>query len=417
MDGSIGRTAAKQAKAPNWVAVIAFGFCALVALLDGADSQSLAIAAPLIAKDLHISAGGLGLVFSTGVLGGALGAMISGTLADRFGAKRMLVVCTIWFGCWQLATAYVDAYWPFVIIRFLAGLGLGGAAPCFLGLAAGHIPEARRARLLALLWAFFPVGGFFGGLANGWIISNLTWRSVFTIGGVIPLVVALALALIVREAPKPAPVVPAGTDAAPRVGVGSLLSPALRTKTLLTWCVFFGAFGALAAAVVWTPSLLVRVGEPAAHGAQVLSWHAIGALISMAAAGVLLERFGPRLLAIGLVGGALAIAVMGFNLHDYGAVITCMVLVGVFLGVAGSGAIALAGTLFPGQLRGTGLGWSMGVARLGQMLIPMAMGVGFEHATPWAVLLGCAALPALAALAAVALARLHPRAQPLAAVS
>lgn len=377
--------------------------CCAIAFLDGADTQAVAIAAPLIARDLAIGPGPLGVIFSGSLFGAALGAIGCGALADRHGPKRVLLLCTLWFGGFQLATAHVDGYAALLVLRFLAGLGLGGATPCFLGLAAAQVAPQHRARLLGLLWGCFPIGAFAGGFGNGWIVGRHGWQAVFTIGGILPLIAAMLLAALANEAPRPA-----AAGAAP-LGIDPFAvwrDPALRRRMTLLCCICFGAFGTLAGIVVWMPSMLVGAGYLPAQGGAALSWNAVGALVSMTSAGFLLERFGTRVLVVGFAAGALLMVALGLALGSLAAVAPCMVLLGVALGVAASGGVAATGNLFPAALQSSGLGWAMGVGRLGQVVLPLLMGVGLQLGMAAALVLAASAiLPLAGALAALRLPR------------
>ena len=147
--------------------VFAISLCALVAFLDGADTQSIAVAAPIIADNLKLTRAALGPLFSAALLGAAIGALTFGPLGDRFGRKRMLVLATIIFGIFTLATALATSYESLLAIRFAAGIGLGGATPCFLALASEFSPGRRRAMVASLIWAAFPLGGSIGGFEIG----------------------------------------------------------------------------------------------------------------------------------------------------------------------------------------------------------------------------------------------------------
>ena len=408
-----GVTDDQAAAASSGAARVTILLCCAIAFLDGADTQAVAIAAPLIARDLAIGPASLGVIFSCSLFGAAVGAIACGSLADRYGPKRLLLLCTLWFGCFQLATAHVDGYAMLIALRFLAGLGLGGATPCFLGLAATQVSARHRARLLGLLWGCFPIGAFFGGFGNGWIVEHRAWQTVFTVGGVMPLIVAALLAVFASEARR--------RIDAPAAGSGGIdpfalwREPEFRRRMILLCCISFGAFGTLAGVVVWMPSMLVKAGFLPAQGGAVLSWNAIGALISMTSAGFLLERFGTRVLMLGLATAALLMVVLGMILGNFAAVASCMVLLGVTLGVAASGAVAAAGGLFPVALQSSGLGWAMGVGRLGQVMLPLLMGFGLQRGLPAGLVLAAsAALPLLGAVAALRLPGARPDAEAVA---
>jgi MFS transporter, AAHS family, 4-hydroxybenzoate transporter len=138
--------------------------CTLVALLDGLDLQSIGLAAPGIAADLHIPQPWLSAVFSAALAGLALGAFGFGILADRVGRKAVLIGATACFGVFTICTALVPTFNVLLVFRFLAGLGLGGAMPSFISLTSEYCPRRLRAVIVALLWAGFPLGGFVGGL-------------------------------------------------------------------------------------------------------------------------------------------------------------------------------------------------------------------------------------------------------------
>lgn len=399
---------ADRAATSSGTGVVTILLCGAIAFLDGADTQAVAIAAPLIARDLAIGPGPLGLIFSVSLLGAALGAVGCGSLADRFGPKRVLLLCTVWFGGFQLATAHAYGYAPLLALRFLAGLGLGGAAPCFLGLAAAQVAPQHRARLLGLLWGCFPIGGFVGGFVNGWLVEHRAWQTVFTLGGVAPLAVAALLAVLANEVRRPT--APPGAISVRGDPFAMWRDPMLRRRMTLLCCICFAAFGTLAGIVVWMPTILVGSGFRSGQGGAALSWNAVGALVSMTSAGFLLERFGARVLVIGFAAATLLMVGLGTALGSLAAVAACMALLGVALGVAASGGIAATGELLPAALQSSGLGWAMGMGRLGQVVLPLLMGLALQRAIPAALVLAAsAALPLAGALAALLLPRPAPR--------
>lgn len=387
-------------------AFVTLAFCAGIAMLDGADTQSMAIAAPLMARDLAIGPGSLGLIFSASLLGAALGALVGGALADRFGPNRLLVACTLMFGSLQLATAYADHFGTLLLLRAGAGLGLGGATPCFLALAAASIPAAFRARVLGLIWAFFPIGAFVGGFVNGWLVQNRSWHAMFFYGGAVPIAIALLLSATVREVAVTRTVQGSLPSSRHKLYDAFVNDRMLRHRTMLLCAVFFAAFATLAGIVIWMPSLMVKNGFAPAQGGAVLSWHALGALVSIATGGFLLERFGARPLIGGLLISTLLLPILAISLTAFWPVVIAMMLLGVFLGLAASGAIALAGALFPPDIRSTGLGLAMAMGRTGQMLLPYMMGLGMAQGLTGArVLETSAAFPLLGAAAAYQLSR------------
>lgn len=173
--------------------------CAAVLFVDGFDTQAIGYVAPAIAQEWKLARGALGPVFSAGLFGLMLGALISGTVADRIGRKRIIVVSTIAFGVGSLLTMFVhDAPW-LITLRFLTGLGLGGAMPNAVALTCEISPHRRRATMVMAMFAGFSIGAALGGLLAAALIPIYGWRSVFFVGGLMPLLLAPLLLILLPE--------------------------------------------------------------------------------------------------------------------------------------------------------------------------------------------------------------------------
>lgn len=374
--------------------------CSLVALLDGVDTQSIGVAAPLIAKALEIPIAGFGPVFSAALVGAAIGALSFGPLADRFGYKRFLILAAFTFGCFTFLTARCNSIETLIACRFAAGLGMGGALPCFVALSSEFAPKRMRAALVTLSWAAFPLGGMIGGFLNAMVIERFGWQAIFYIGGTLPIVVAIVLALALPESLRLLLERPDGQrqvarflarmyDFKPAAGTRFVdLEPELRGMpvkhlftdgralgTVLLWVPFFMAFGNLTVVVLWTPSLLRQSGISPADTAFVIAFNGLGASIGMAAAGRMMESFGAvRTLVPAFLLGVLATAGLGYSAHSVPFAATFTGLVGLFVGFGAAGCVALAALVYPSAIRSTGVGWGMGMGRIGQALSPLLAG-------------------------------------------
>ena len=300
----------------QWIVI---GLCALVAMLDGLDLQSIGLAAPAMIGQLHIAPHVFGYVFSAALAGLALGAFLLGPLADRVGRKRVLVGATFCFGFFTLATAYVGDLSQLLVVRFLAGAGLGGAMPSFISLASEYVPKARRATVVSLLWAGFPLGGVVGGLLGSRIIPAYGWQSIFLVGGILPILLSGILALVLPESAgflvaagksserigrNAAPHLSRPLDRrsttkfelarelAPKTTVLELFRSGRAAGTLLLWVSFFFAFMILVTNSAWSPILLRRVGIAPEQSALALALFNFGSLFGSGAAGMLLNRLG-----------------------------------------------------------------------------------------------------------------------------
>lgn len=131
----------------------------LAAFLDGIDTQNIGVAAPIIAANMKLTHAVLGPVFSSALIGATLGALTFGPLGDQYGRKVMPALAAFMFGIFTIATAYAETYGQLLAIRFAAGIGMGGATPCFIALASEFAPTRRRAMVASAVWSAFPLGG------------------------------------------------------------------------------------------------------------------------------------------------------------------------------------------------------------------------------------------------------------------
>ena len=191
---------AADASAPGsssrvWITVT---LCCLAATAEGFDIQSMGVAAPGMAPALHLTRDQLGPAFSASTVGLLIGAILIGALADRVGRKWALIGSLAVFGAFSLWTPYAPDLPSLLVVRALAGLGLGGAMPNFVALAGECVSEARRAQFAAISGAAMPLGG---AAASG-LAALLPWRAIFQVGGAWPLALAAVMALALPESAR-----------------------------------------------------------------------------------------------------------------------------------------------------------------------------------------------------------------------
>jgi MFS transporter, AAHS family, 4-hydroxybenzoate transporter len=405
--------------------------CALVALLDGLDLQSIGLAAPMMIADLHIKPAALGGVFSTALAGLALGAFALGMLGDRVGRKTILLASTICFGVFTIATALAPNLHILLLFRFFAGFGLGGAMPSFISLTSEYVPHRQRAMVVAILWAGFPTGGFLGGLLASQIIPAFGWQSVFWVGGVLPLLVGAVLApalpesisfLVARAAARervrpllqrafpdasvpPDAVFVLREERAKGVPVLQLFAGGRALGTAMLWISFFIALLMLVTNSAWAPTLLKREGMSIAEAAFAMAAFNFGSIIGTSAAGWLVIRIGAGVvLPIAMIGTAASVALVGYAAPAAQSVIWLEGLFGLFMGCGSSGLIALSAIFYPTAIRSTGVGWAMGMGRIGSFVGPLVLGLLVAAQLSTAKLFVALALPALAAMVTAAIA-------------
>ena len=392
-------TRAIDARSHHGLMVQVAVLCAAVAFLDGVDTAAINVAAPRMADHLGLSRAHLGPIFSSGLLGAMVGALSFGWLADRVGRKRMLLIATAIFGVFSIATAFMNSFGPVLVMRLFTGLGLGGATPCFVALGSEYAPSARRARVTSLIWTAFPLGTVLGTFMCAYLISAHGWQSIFLAGGVMPLLVAMAILIWLPESlqflldtnrdpaavrrivgrfvPPPAAdariiVDRVATAVAP---IATLFSRNRASETLLLWFAFAAVFGCTVAVFSWAPAIMHYHGIPLSRAAIGVGIGGIGSLLGSACAGFLMERFSPSiLLATAFVLGALAAACIGHAAHSLATVTVDLMVTGFLIpGFGGSALLALAANIYPTAMRSTGVGGAMGFGRFGQVVAPLVV--------------------------------------------
>src|SRR5579864_447492 len=173
--------------------------CGMVQFLDGFDTQALAYAAPALRAAWHVPPQALGPVFALGALGTGLGSVVLGPLADILGRRKVMIATVTIFGVLTFFTAYLTSIEELRIWRLLTGFGLGAALPLTFVIANEFAPLRIRTRMIAVMACGFAIGALSGGLLETALIPVLGWQGIFYVGGIVPLLLAIALLLFLPE--------------------------------------------------------------------------------------------------------------------------------------------------------------------------------------------------------------------------
>jgi MFS transporter, AAHS family, 4-hydroxybenzoate transporter len=411
----------------NWFHIRVVGLCACLLFFEGFDLNAISYAAPALAKALAIPRPMLGPIFSAGQLGLTLGALLFGIAGDRFGRKWVFILCGLDFGLATLAIALSGSYSTVFFWRLVAGLGLGGAAPIAITIASDYCPKRVRAALTMIMYCGYTIGGVFSGLVYAYVV-RLGWRSVFFVGGALPLLLTpvLILALpeslnylvsrgtrgleIARILAKLGPGRPYAPDShfvmaqayEKKLQVPELFRGGYALRTILLWAGLCVSLITLFSLTNWLPTLLNTLSMTPKQIVSITAAAQTAGLIGSVVAARLIVSFRPfRVATIGYAWAAVLLVVLGKFGTAFG--IFMAIYSSLYFFLIGDQNIlnAMSGQIYPPRTRATGSGWAIGIGRIGGILGPTIAGALLAlHWTPNQLFM-VAGLPTLATAAIV----------------
>jgi AAHS family 4-hydroxybenzoate transporter-like MFS transporter len=376
--------------------------CAMVAFCDGLDTQAIAFVAPVISAQWGIAPASLGPVFSSGLVGLALGAFLFGPLADRFGRKPVILFCVALFATCALGTTMAHTIGQLTIWRVATGLGLGGVLPNLISLTNDYASPRLRHVLVMVMFCGFPLGATLGGLATAPIVAVAGWQGVFYLGGGLPMVLLPVLWMGLPSV-RPSSV---GSSSAAAGTVGQIFADGRLVPTLLLWMAFFCNLLVMYFLVNWMPSLLSLVGSSLSVATLSTAILNLGGILGALVLSYLIARYDPLLLlVVAYLSGALGLLVIGLGGNDVPLLMMASAYVGAVV-VGGQIAMnAVTAAFYPASVKSTGVGWALGIGRIGSIIGPLLGGALLKLGWQGMSVIKAAMVPMLLAALAVALLR------------
>ncbi|MBU9477689.1 MFS transporter [Burkholderia multivorans] len=373
--------------------VLIFVLCFLVVAMDGYDTAAIGYVAGSISKDWNITRAALGPVMSAALIGLGLGAFIGGPLSDKLGRKTVVVGSTLFFGIFSGLSTFATTLDALTILRLLTGMGLGAAMPNSVALMAEFAPSRVRSVTVNSQLVGFSAGLATAGALSAWLIPAHGWQSVFAVGGVVPLIFAVALIWLLPESPQflvmrgrpDAKIAKVLKRLAPTADLANctftmssqqagtresrrwlILSRDYRVGTLVLWVIYFANLLVFYLLTGWLPILFRDAGFSLERAALVSSIFPIGGIIGAIAVGYVMDHLNPKIV-IGVIYTIVAVmAVLIGQALTYPVVLGVMMfLTGALITSASTSLATIAASYYSADCRSTGVSWMFTVGRFG----------------------------------------------------
>lgn len=394
--------------------ILVVALCAGVSLLDGFDILAISYVAPAIGAAWNLPKEAFGPIFAATYVGAAVGAVLFGWSADRYGRRMGIIIPTALFGFFSLLTVYAYDFRSLVILRILIGLGLGGALANAVAMVAEYSPKRARATLVSLMYVAFPLGGVIGGPISAGLITRFGWNAVFVLGGVLPLFLAVVLFVWLDESIRFLVL-----SKAPAVKIGEILrriEPSFRPEpshvyvlpqsravsahptreifgrkfvraTALLCTAAFVSQVVIVYVVLWMPLLLASIGIDVTRAILAsVAFTAGGILGTVGVARIIDKDKSYRALVVTFFLSAAAVVAIGFFTANWHVLLAIAFVCGAPTIGANILLYAYAAESYPAAVRSTGVGWVVGCGRIGAIggsllgTILIALGLGIESA-------------------------------------
>lgn len=371
-----------------------FAMCFLVVAADGFDAAAIGYVAPALIQQWHVDRAALGPVLSAALVGLAVGSLFAGPLSDRFGRKWMLVSSVFLFGAMTLSSAFATDLTSMTVLRFLTGLGLGAAMPNAVTLMSEYCPDQRRSVLTNMMFCGFPLGAAGGGFLAAWLLPNFGWQAILILGGVAPMLLAVALLIWMPESvrylvvnDKPVSRIlaileriaseglkgvqrfvihevqrPTGSQS----GAAIVVSRSYLLGTVMLWTAYFMGLLIFYMLTSWLPLIIKDAGFSIERAAFVSALFPLGGGLGALVAGWLMDRTNAHMVVASAYGlTAVMVYIVGQGASDLVLLAMLIFAAGTAMNGAQTSMPCLAAAFYPTRARATGISWMMAVGRIG----------------------------------------------------
>lgn len=384
--------------------ILVVALCFVFNMLDGFDITAMAVVASSVSSDLSLTDDLLGWIFSFALAGMMVGAMVLAPVADIIGRRVLIILSLLLVGVSILLTSKADSLGPFIILRFVSGMGAGALLACQASLAAEYSPEKYRALSVALVTAGYPTGAMMTSVVAGFIMPEYGWRSMFVFGGLITLGMVVVAWLMIPESLKyllekqpknalikineilqklkhsPIEELPERIKSHKNKttllnNMRMLLSPKYRSLSLTLWTAFCCAYATLYFLMSWIPKLMENAGYDMAAGRNAFFLFNLGGVIGIYLLGYLSIKWKLTNLIFNLsIASAISMIAFALAPNELNTLLILIVMIGILQQSAFTGLYGVAAKAYPTEIRSTGVGWAIGLGRIGAVIGPALAG-------------------------------------------
>lgn len=384
--------------------ILAIAICFAIFILDGFDALVISFIGPTISGEWQLSGTELGYLFSSSLVGMAIGAIVLAPYADRFGRRPLVIASLVIVTSGMLLSAFAASLPQLIFLRIITGIGIGTALASVNIIAAEYSSLKSRTMSIGIVQTAYPIGATLGGVLAIVLVEQSGWQAVFIAGSLgsallIPIALRMlpesidylllkrpanALENINRQLQRmgqaPISALPDKIEQSDSIGVRALLTPEFRGSTLRLWAAFFMVMFCLYFILSWTPKLLIESGLSSTEGISGGMVLHIGGIVGQLLLGFLAAKHNLRKLLM-IYFGLATVAMTAFSLVTNNLELALLTagLSGFFVLGAITGSYAVTVAMYPTAIRTTALGWALGLGRMGAIASPTIAGLLFDR--------------------------------------